>query len=298
MIDGDWLQKANELLSSFEGNYEATKICSENVFIVGAPRSGTTILTQALSSCFDVGYVDNLMASFWKSPLFGALLSDKLIAKRTISFSSDYGQTELISDPHEFGGFWRESLNYENMEQKVNADINWEKLTKTLDGIYSVFNKPMVYKVFQLYWHLAEFHSLRPSTKWILIERDLKSNAKSLLKLREKKSGSRDNWVSAKPQFSNRFDKCSNEIQVVSQVFGINQWIKGQFEKINPDSWLILDYEEFVREPEKTLHEISDFLGVKVNVPEYVVNGIKPSDFSETDPKILEAIEYLEKTIG
>jgi len=298
MIDGDWLKKANELLGGFEDEYEATNICSENVFIVGAPRSGTTILTQALSSCFDVGYVDNLMASFWKSPIFGALLSNKLITQRTISFSSDYGQTELISDPHEFGGFWRENLNYENMEQKTDTDIDWGKLIKRLDGIYSVFNKPMIYKVFQLYWHLAEFHSLRPATKWILIERNLESNAESLLKLREKKTGSRDNWVSAKPLLSNRFDGCTNEAQVVSQVFGINQWIREQFAKISRDSWLILDYEKFVREPKNTLDEISVFLGLNVNASEHFISGIKSSDCRKPDPKTLEAIEYIKKAIG
>ncbi|NBO54134.1 MAG: hypothetical protein EBU84_05990, partial [Actinobacteria bacterium] len=39
------------------------------VFIVGVPRSGTTLLSQLFSRFLDVGYIDNIVARFWANPV-------------------------------------------------------------------------------------------------------------------------------------------------------------------------------------------------------------------------------------
>ena len=45
------------------------------VFVVGLPRSGTTLLTQVLAYCLDAGYVNNFAARFWLAPVHGLRLS-------------------------------------------------------------------------------------------------------------------------------------------------------------------------------------------------------------------------------
>ena len=67
---------------------------SRNVFVVGAPRSGTTVLIQALAAAFDVGYISNLAASFWQAPALGVLFSRRLVPERIFSGNSRYGRTE------------------------------------------------------------------------------------------------------------------------------------------------------------------------------------------------------------
>src|SRR5688572_30011389 len=46
------------------------------VYIVGAPRSGTTLVSQLLAKYLDVGYINNLIARFWMRPLAGIRLSE------------------------------------------------------------------------------------------------------------------------------------------------------------------------------------------------------------------------------
>ncbi len=49
---------------------------------------------------------------------------------------------QSITDPHEFGGFWRRLLNYSDMTQKVDeSEIDFERAAKTLDDISRVFGK-------------------------------------------------------------------------------------------------------------------------------------------------------------
>ena len=55
--------------------------------VIGAPRSGTTLLHQALISRLELGYVDNLVAAFWRAPTYGVQLSRSLrIGEQQSSF--------------------------------------------------------------------------------------------------------------------------------------------------------------------------------------------------------------------
>src|SRR5678815_1019577 len=101
------------------------------IHVIGVPRSGTTLITQLLSSFLDIGYINNLIAAFWKAPLFGIELSKKLLGTQYLSnFSSSFGRTNNIYEPHEFGYFWNYHLSYFDFQQKdVNHEqnIDWEK---------------------------------------------------------------------------------------------------------------------------------------------------------------------------
>ena len=268
-----WLNDVNDLLVNFDYQ-NTTGINQKNIFIIGAPRSGTTILSQVIASSIEVGYVNNLMASFWKIPVVGALLSKKLIKNCEVGYKSNFGQTDSISDIHEFGGFWRRVLNYDDLNQKTSHHVDWSKLLKSLDDIGGVISKPMLYKVFQLYWHLSEFHNLRKDSKWIWIERDIESNVKSILKLRRSVNGNENDWVSAKPIDCALFDADEPEIQVIAQVVLINRWLESELAKIHEKSWIKVDYDALTTNPEIELLKISNFL-------ELPLNQLKLEDFAK-----------------
>ena len=53
------------------------------IHILGAPRSGTTLVSQLIPSELPIGYINNLIAAFWKAPIYGVELSKKLISEET-----------------------------------------------------------------------------------------------------------------------------------------------------------------------------------------------------------------------
>lgn len=234
----------------------------DSVFVVGAPRSGTTIFSQFLFSHFDLGYVSNLMACFWGAPITGALLSEKLLGKeKSLSTVSDFGATPRINDSHEFGRFWRDMLGYEGMQQKRSIDSDdLRRLSEKLDSISKVFQKSVGYKVFQLGWHILQFQELRPNTKWIWIERSVEANALSLLYLREKLFNDRAVWASARPRSAESEEFPSYYHEVVFQVTAINSWYRSQFDLVEDKNWLHVSYEDFVAEPSQTLDRTRGFL--------------------------------------
>jgi len=296
----DWLSLANNRLSEIDQQLLTGDFNSQNFFIIGAPRAGTTLLNQFIAACCEVGYVDNLMASFWRAPSFGAFLSNKLIKNKKLSSNSTYGQTALISDPHEFGKFWRDSLGYTNMVQREKHMVDWCPLIKNLNNIAEVYERPMLYKVFQLYWHIEEFQKLKSNTKWVWIERDFQENIKSLLMFREKMTGSKSNWVSAKPLLSNQFTEFSDEIQVASQVIGINEWISKQFQKIEQDKWLKIQYEDLIEDPYRAISIISEFLDVELRASDAVefIKNINPLACFKKDKVIQRAIDTIHASNG
>lgn len=244
----------------------------ENIFIVGAPRSGTTIFNQAFTYCFDVGFVDNLAARFFWNPALGVRIRQSLGYEKKWMGKSMFGQTDEISEPHEFGQFWRESLNYDDMVQKEYAP-NMLSLVSDLDMISSEFGKPVVYKAFLLAWHLSYFHNkFAPNSKWIFIERNLLDNAVSVAGLRRSRGGLGD--VQSMMPISAQHVAEPYE-QIVRQVRGVNHWIETELDKIPDGNSIVIKYEDFVADPDCVFHKVSNFLAYEFDRSK--LSEIKPS---------------------
>ena len=257
----DPLAILNRLVESGDENLFPAPPPSTNVFVIGSPRSGTTILTQMLTYLLDIGYINNLTAAFWNSPALGVLISRKLVNGKSFAGVSEFGVTNDVSEPHEFGGFWRKHLDYPDMTQQMSHPIAWSQLLHSLDQIGAAWQKPVIYKVFQLYWHLVEFHQLRPDTKWIWVERDPIDNAASLQKLYLKRKEV-DGWTSAVPREALRFGDHGILPKCAAQIHYTNQWIRNQLALIPHANWLRVPLGDLVNSPNETMRYIGDFLGM------------------------------------
>jgi len=71
-----YLHQFNELVAKH--SWELPENTLPPIFIVGAPRSGTTLLTQVLISSFELGYIDNISSKFWTNPLMGVIISNAI----------------------------------------------------------------------------------------------------------------------------------------------------------------------------------------------------------------------------
>lgn len=94
------------------------------IFVVGAPKSGTTLLTQKLILKFNLNYINNITARFWEKPSIGIKITKKLYPKdygrKFIKFKSDFGVTEELFNVHEFGYFWNKWFGSKaNVSQKM-----------------------------------------------------------------------------------------------------------------------------------------------------------------------------------
>lgn len=263
------------------------------VHVIGAPRSGTTLLTQLALSNIEIGYINNFIATFWNAPLYGIYLSKKILGENYQSdLKSDFGRTNSIQEPHEFGYFWKHQLNYkEHLQQSYNTkhSIAWIKLKNILYQMCSAYNKPILFKSFLYGFHIREAVLQMPKTLFIYIERDLYQNAFSILKLRKKMFGDETIWASMKPhQYS--FLKDENIYrQVVGQVLFLNYEYKKQMLQIPEPNKLLLSYSTLCLNTKEIIKQVHSKINNLDNV-NYIprVENIVKENISEIPNTILQ----------
>ena len=261
----DWIQILNNNVKNIDKQVTNSGKPYPSVFIVGAPRSGTTLLSQLFASCTEIGYVSNIMALFWDAPILGAHVSEHFQDRPEFTGRSVYGKTSSPLEPHEFGMFWRTRLKYSGMDQQLYCNVELlRKLGNTLDEISKIFKKITVYKVFQLTWHMHTYQTLKPETKWIWIERDLIENASSILKLRETRNRNIEQWVSSRPHGVEPF--LGNPFkEVLAQVILTNKWLAEKKSQMPAESVYHTHLSNLQRDPEALFSDICQFVGLKLN---------------------------------
>ena len=266
-MKNNFLEAMNQQLIGLDNQLEVSGSAKHNIFIIGAPRSGTTLLSQLFSGCTNAGYPNNLMASFWNAPITGALLSTRWTEDKIFTGNSNFGQTLDYREPHEFGAFWRSNLLMDGMEQPddiLTESIKWNHLANTLKDVSRVFSVPVVYKAFHLAWFICEISRVLPDSKWIWITRNTVDNARSSLDLRRHMHNDINKWASSKPIGIEKYFVKNPYLEVVAQVELINQWIDSQLKEINQDNCLSLSLESLVTDPAATFKKVATWSGVKV----------------------------------
>lgn len=252
------------------------------IHVIGAPRSGTTLAMQIIAASLDVGYINNLIASFWRAPAFGVRLSEKLLpGVRPTAFASDYGRTPGIGEPHEFGYFWSYLLDYAEMVEKSPAaedQINWRRLQQQLTGIAHAFGKPVLFKSFLLAWHVRKFQQVSPKSLLVWIRRDPVDNALSLLKAREAQLGSIDKWISMQPAEYAWLRHESPAMQVAGQVYFIERAIERQLAKADANRMVVVSYRDLCEQPQQLVDEINSHLAQLGSLAERLTSA--PTRFS------------------
>lgn len=246
-----------ELLEEKEEKYST-------LHILGAPRSGTTLVSQVIPSYLNVAHINNFIAAFWKAPIYGIELSKKLIGEHYKSaFSSDFGRTNGINEPHEFGYFWNYHLKYDGLHQQSKqheAKMDWRNLSRLLNNMTYAFEKPIVFKSFLMGFHASRFHQEMPKSKFIYVKRNLADNVMSILKLRKQLNGGIDTWGSIKPIQYEELKSLSVIEQVVGQILCLENEYLNQLEEIPEADKLLISYEEVCEDTEAFLTKVHNLL--------------------------------------
>lgn len=227
----------------------------EYIFILGAPRSGSTALCQAMLSSFCLGYLSNLMYLFpSRMSTIVRLTKHKILTSKNIK-ESDLGFIGGLNSPSECGrlfSFWFDDGNFE----KKSMDIE-----KTFSYLSSVFQKPLLFKNLNNAFRVHKLKALFPSSKFIFIKRDPIYTCQSILLSRKKESKSYCEWWSVRPPGFEELLKESPFVQVAWQVFMIEKAI---LDALAQDLSLVsVQYERFCNSPQLEIEKIGQKLNLK-----------------------------------
>ncbi len=261
--DEAFLRSLNEQLEPVERErYVDCEIEHPFVFVVGLPRSGTTLLSQVLAYSLDVGYVSNFAARFWLAPVHGLRLNRIVLGTdRPATFESDYARTSDPRDIHEFGYFWRHWLRKESFADVVHSaelegTIDWDGLRRTLANLQRELGKPFVGKNMLGAYHMPKLSSVLGPVLWVLVERDPLDAAVSILDARCRHYADPRVWWSYVPLEYDKLAGLDEWGQVAGQVHYLSRLYERELNGLG-ESAIRVRYEALCAEPSSVLREVS-----------------------------------------
>lgn len=266
------------------------------LFIVGSPRSGTTLVYQMITHSFDVAYVSNFIARFWGNPLIGVKLQNEIYGDKEFnsSFISHHGYSkESPLEPHEFGNFWKRWFYEDENDFRDEKFVVSPDFYKTLALMQENTGKKWIFKNLTLSLKIPLLKKIFPQARFIYVKREKSSVMKSLLTGRKERFGSYDHWWSVKPKDYVNIKKLSGIEQVYHQIESINNQIEADLSRLNSDDFFIFDYEDLLGYQDTLFQQLISWGYHKVkDVPDHFFNS--PS--SDKDDKLDNEIRsFLDK---
>lgn len=240
-------------------------------FIVGNPRSGTSVFLQWMASLGCFSYPTNVLARFAYAPYVGALIQQMLFnpdydfqgefsdIQSEINFSSDLGKSLGALATSEFQHFFRNyvpTFEIRSLSDEEVAQIDFGGISQGLASIEAAFNQPFVTKANLLQYHARLSAQKLPKVLWIHLKRDPLMVMQSLLLSRERFYGTRDAWLSCKPKEYPELSKLDVFHQVAGQVYYTYKAIEQELTGMDKGHCMSVQYEDFCKHPEGYYKEI------------------------------------------
>ena len=264
------------------------------IFIVGAPRNGSTFLYQVLTHALNVTYLSNfncklrclLPLSFWIQKVLH-------IAQGHSNFRANFGDTSDfgLHAPSECGEFWYRWLPRSDHFANENTLPKWKKdqIHDTIIQISNITQKPVIFKNLPCGQRLRLINDIFPNSKIIFLRRDHRFVVKSILKARRTLDIQAHEWWSVRPKNFREILKLDEVERCVAQVFHIENQIEEDLHCFPKSNIMTLNFEDL---NEGTLELISNNFGIPYR-PHYEIPKFKKdtTDNSDDDREINEFIK-------
>lgn len=196
------------------------------IFIIGVPRSGTTLLYQLLINSLKFAYIPNIANHFYMCPITATKCGKKFCKEYRSSFSSKYGFEKGCMSPSEAGNIWNRWFPHEKWEGFNYTPVGYLS-AKARRDFYSIvahheriFDAPFLTKNVKWSVRLPVLKEVFQNIKLIHVKRDPVDSALSLLQIRRKLGV---NWWSVIPKEVNQITKLTDIEQVAYQVYYVEK---------------------------------------------------------------------------
>ncbi len=233
--------------------------CPPPVFVVGPPRSGTTLVYEALVGTFKFAYISNLAHRLYRTPLAATSLGMRAIEAYEPSYESKWGHVSGWAAPNEAGWVWdRWFPHHDDALAPPPDDRSTAAMRDVVCGLSALMRGPFLNKnVNHSVWILYLSRAF-PGATFLEVRRDPLDSARSMLKARREESGDArmHEWSAVKPRGWARFSGESAEVQCVAQALLVERQIDEDCEGLDPLQRLTVPYEEFCADPARWLEHV------------------------------------------
>lgn len=237
------------------------------LLIVGAPRSGTTLLYQMLAHFLPLSYFNNFSALFSRAPITASVKLSHFNKEQRADYHSYYGNTTGWTAPND--GFhmwnrWLENDRYsvpENLSPAVQQDMQ-----RFFNAWFASFPKPFLNKNNRNTACIPLLATALPNAYFIEVRREPAFVVQSLLQARKHIQGSKTIGWGLASTSAHGTTMRDYVTEVCAQVFHIDQMLQQARSRVAPDHFISVSYEDFCRAPADAVKHIANAcLGTSVD---------------------------------
>ena len=272
---------------------------SPPVFIIGPPRSGTTVLYQLLCKHFNFGYTNNFVADWYNIPITATRLYNIFSSQTSsIELTSNFGKSSNLYGPNEFGKFWYRWFS-KTHELKDNYPLIENKLRLEIAGLTKIHQKPMLFKNVINSMRINVLSQIFDNSIFIVLNRENLDIAQSILNARIELYNNKNHSWSVITSALQTDPEIPYYKQIVHQIRGVTSNINLARKNIGDNKFIFVDYKELCNNTDQVLKSIHSQLntrGIRVdannNYP-YKLNYSTGKKVSDADYNLLK--DELEK---
>ncbi len=260
------------------------------IFILGAPRSGTTLLYQLLVEAFEVGYLANAHAEH-PTDVVRVEREQRPRARRDRSdFESTHGATREAWGPSEAGEYWYRFFAREphQVDHAAPEDRTVAELRAAVRAFSDACGAPVVFKNTLNSLRVPALATALPEARFLLIERDLTDNARSLLVGRTKRGDTRA-WWGARPAGADTVEADDPGTQVAWQAHQVHAVAQRELARLAPERSLHVTYDELCAAPGDLVDRVATWLAASGAQVERRAGAVLPSSFDRRGGGQLDA---------
>ena len=275
-----------------------------SVWIIGPPRTGTTLLYQVLAEACGFGFLSNFAASFPTAPAAATRLQRALVRRpHRPDFASAFGRTAGGWGAGEAPAFWyrwfpREPDVYVGPGRIPPARLS--ELRAEIAALHRVWKAPLVFKNTYNTMRVAPILEAMPEAVFLVMRRGVADAAASILKAREAELGDRTKWWALAPRDVAAIAGLPCWEQVVEQVLRIYAQVEHDRKVFGEDRFLDVSYEALCRDPAAAVAAMAEALrrrGVPCPVPDGLPASFSGASGSIIDPEDRRRIDaYIART--
>lgn len=256
-------------IGRLSGDINSASLPASPIFIVGAPRTGSTILYQVLTSSLAVAYVDNFAAYFYGSLPLGIRLSRFFFRdRRHASFCSRFGDTKSdgLHAPSEFGGFWYRWLpqNDHFADAGAISSAASSHIRHEIGTAMRIAGAPILFKNLHVGQRLQLLSRTLPEARIIWCRRDPIATIGSILRARNALGIPAIELWSTRPHNWRKLSGLDEYRLVAAQVHLVETRIASDIALFPVGQRKEVSYEEFMTDPARLVREMSAWLDIPI----------------------------------
>ena len=253
----EWINRILAQLEKWE-RANARPSNSRQLFLIGLPRTGTTLVSQYLAHRLELAYFTNGVGRFPLAPCTVSRWQRRIHPPYWSDFQSEYGRNLGPMAPREAGSFWG---YYFDIDRYLEIDDvpakNLQVVRQTVLRMQDIFSgAAFMNKNVKHLLRLNVLARIFPNAHFLVIQRSLADVAISVLIGRRRLSPDGSRWFSIVPQCYKEIHSLPVVEQIPRQLIDIQEKMDKDLGRIDPDRVLYISYAEFCRAPEALIGEI------------------------------------------